>query len=282
MHRVIMKNVTKDFKIGSQKNQGALSRVLSMISGKEHREKITVLKNVSFDIQGGECVGLIGDNGAGKSTLMRMMAGIYPITKGKIRIKGNIVPIIGLGSGFQIRLTMKDNIYLVGSLFNMSRMSIKENFNSIVSFAELEDYVYTKLFQFSEGMRQRLAFSIAVHAKPEVLLLDEVFEIGDQRFRKKSSEKIKELIQNGTLVLLVSHELWMIRKHCERVIWLKNGRVYRDGPTTEVLKEYTSTDGQAKNTIPGKESTKTPKPRHAPQPPLNKMEKERPVRKKYR
>ena len=105
MHRMEVRRVKKVFKIGSQKNQGALSRVLSLISGKEHRERITALKDISFNIDGGECVGLIGENGAGKSTLMRMMAGIYPITQGEIMIRGNVVPIIGLGSGFQIRLT---------------------------------------------------------------------------------------------------------------------------------------------------------------------------------
>ena len=264
MHTMEVRRVKKVFKIGSQKNQGALSRVLSLISGKEHRERITALKDISFNIDGGECVGLIGENGAGKSTLMRMMAGIYPITQGEIMIRGNVVPIIGLGSGFQIRLTIKDNIYLVGSLFNMSRGTINENFGSIVAFAELEDYVHTKLFQLSEGMRQRLAFSIAVHAKPEVLLLDEVFEVGDHRFRKRSSDKIKELIERGTLVLLVSHELWMIRKHCERTIWLKNGILYRDGPTAVILKEYTGNDRQTKDeSFDGNITKRPPEPKLA-------------------
>lgn len=238
MHSLKVKNVSKVFKIGSLKNQGALSRLLSLISGKERREKITVLKNISFKARSGECIGLIGSNGAGKSTLMRILAGIFPKSGGRIKVKGNIVPIIGLGSGFQIRLTMKDNIYLVGSLFNMSRKDIRDNFDSIVSFAELEDYINTKLFQFSEGMRQRLAFSIAIHSKPEILLLDEVFEVGDSGFRKKSSEKIKELVNGGALVVLVSHELWMIEKHCDRSLWLMDGRIHRDGETTKILDEY--------------------------------------------
>lgn len=238
MHRVVIKNVTKDFKIGSLKGQGMLGRVLSLISGREHRHWVTILKGISLKADPGELVGLVGSNGAGKSTLMRILAGIYPKTRGKIKINGNIVPIIGLGSGFQIRLTMKDNIYLTGSLFNMSRKAIKENFDSIASFAELEDYVDTKLFQFSEGMRQRLAFSVAIHANPDILLLDEVFEVGDRRFRKKSSEKIKELASKGATVILVSHELWMIEKHCKRTIWLKDGKVHRDGPTSKVLLEY--------------------------------------------
>jgi len=238
MHRLEINRVSKVFRIGSMKDQGALSKVLSMISGKEHREKIIVLRDISFHVTRGECVGLIGDNGTGKSTLMRILAGIYPQTGGEVKVCGNIVPIIGLGSGFQMRLTMKDNIYLAGSLFNMSRRTIREKFDSIVSFAELDDFIHTKLFQFSEGMRQRLAFSIAIHSHPDILLMDEVFEVGDQRFRKKSSEKIKELVDKGTSVLLVSHELWMIEKHCERSIWLKDGRVYMDGPTSSILSQY--------------------------------------------
>jgi ABC-type polysaccharide/polyol phosphate transport system ATPase subunit len=238
MHRLEVKGVKKVFKIGSQKNQGVLSRLLSLISGRERREKLTALEDISFAVDAGECVGMIGANGAGKSSLMRILTGIYPKTKGMIKTCGKIVPIIGLGNGFMIRLTMKDNIYLMGSLFDMGRKNIEDNFQSIVEFAELENYVDTKLFQFSEGMRQRLAFSIAIHAKPDILLLDEVFEVGDKEFRKKSSEKIKELVKNGTSVILISHELWMIEKHCERTIWLKDGRVQRDGETYTVIEEY--------------------------------------------
>lgn len=238
MHRVEVKDVSKIFKIGSQKNQGALSRVLSLISGRERRKKIRVLRKVSFKVDPGECVGMVGSNGAGKSSLMRILCGIYSKTGGEVKLHGNIVPIIGMGMGFLIRLSMKDNIYLMGSLFNMSRKEIKEKFPSIVEFAELKDYVDTKLFQFSEGMRNRLAFSIAIHADPDILLLDEVFEVGDKRFRKRSSEKIKELVENGSSVILISHELWMIEKHCERTIWLRDGRIHRDGKTSTVLDEY--------------------------------------------
>ncbi|MBN1389808.1 MAG: ABC transporter ATP-binding protein [Candidatus Thermoplasmatota archaeon] len=242
MHRLMVKGVTKIFKIGSHSNHGVLSRTLSIISGKERRKKITVLQDVSFKVDAGECVGLIGSNGAGKSTLMRILADIYPKTSGQIRVNGNLVPLIGLGNGFLIRLTMRDNIYLMGSLFNMSRRKIQEDFRSMVEFAELEDYVDTKLFQFSEGMKQRLAFSIAVHSCPDILLLDEVFEVGDNKFRKKSSTKIKELVEGGVSVILISHELWMIEKHCERTIWLRNGRVYRDGRTKEIVDQYRNTN----------------------------------------
>ncbi|MBN1540021.1 MAG: ABC transporter ATP-binding protein [Candidatus Thermoplasmatota archaeon] len=238
MHRLKVNDVTKIFKIGSHVNQGVLSRTLSLVSGRERRKKITVLRGVSFNVDAGECVGLIGSNGAGKSTLMRILTDIYPKTSGRIKARGNVVPLIGLGNGFLIRLTMRDNIYLMGSLFNMSRKTIKEDFRSIVEFAELEDYVDTKLFQFSEGMKQRLAFSIAVHSSPDILLLDEVFEVGDNRFRKKSSAKIKEMVERGVSVILISHELWMIEKHCERTIWLQDGRVHRDGITKDVVKEY--------------------------------------------
>jgi len=231
-------NIRKDFNIGFVKNQGALARTLSFLSGKEPTKKLIVLDGVSFKLDGGDILGIIGRNGAGKSTLIRVLSGIYPMSGGSVHKDGNIVPIVGLGYGFHDRLTMRDNILLSSSLLGQSREEIRERLDHIVEFAELGDFVNTKLFQFSDGMKHRMAFSVAIHSSPDILLLDEVFEVGDQGFRSRSSKKILELAAKGSGVILVSHELKMIEEHCRKVLWLENGKVKMIGRTGNVLKYY--------------------------------------------
>jgi len=238
MHRIIIHNISKKFNIGFKKKQSALARFISIYSGKEPKRELKVLKNISFQASAGEIVGIIGANGSGKSTLLRIIAGIYDQDKGSIEKNGKLISIIGLGSGLKDRLSMKDNIYLIGSYFGLTKKSIKKNFNSIVKFADLSNFVNTKIYQFSQGMLQRLAFSIAVHCDPQILLLDEVFEVGDQEFRKRSAERIKELVANGATTLLVSHELELIKQYCNRVIWLGKGKVIKEGDAKEVVREY--------------------------------------------
>ncbi len=242
MKRIIVKNVSKEFKIGFKKNQTALVRILSFFSGKIPKKTLKVLDKVSFDVESGEILGIIGENGSGKSTLLRILSGIYPIYNGKKKINGKIISLIGLGKGLNRRLTMSDNIFLVGSLFGLFKKEIVEKFDSIIEFAKLEDFIDTKLYQFSEGMLQRLVFSIAINCEPDVLLLDEVFAVGDAKFRIKSAEKIRKLVKNGACVVFVSHELWMIEKYCDRLIVLDNGKLIKTGDSRkdikEILKEY--------------------------------------------
>lgn len=236
--RIIVKDVSKKFKIGFKKNQGALARFISFFSGKEPRKIIWALKHVSFKAKAGEIIGIIGENGSGKSTLLRIIAGIYDKDDGVVKINGKLISLINLKVGPKERLTTRDNIYLCCSLFDLGKKEIKKKFNSIVEFAELENFVNTKIYQFSEGMKQRLAFSIAIHCNPDILLLDEVFEVGDENFKIKSADKIKELVSKGAMVLLVSHELWMIEKYCDRVIWFDKGRIIKEGRSEEVIEEY--------------------------------------------
>jgi ABC-type polysaccharide/polyol phosphate transport system ATPase subunit len=235
---IIVKKVSKKFKIGFKKKQSALERFISLFSGKEPKKIIHALKDVSFEAGKGEIVGVIGENGSGKSTLLRTIAGIYKQDEGEIITNGKIISLINLGAGLQLRLTMKDNIFLVGSFFGLNKKEIKQKFNSIVEFTELENFINTKIYQFSEGMKSRLSFSIAVHCTPDILLLDEVFEVGDEEFRKKSADKIKELVKKGATTLLVSHDLHMIEKYCNKVIWLEKGKVKKEGKTKEVVREY--------------------------------------------
>ncbi len=227
--RIIVNNLGKKFMIGSKKEQSALERTIDFISGIESKKEIGALKDVSFSVERGEIFGIIGSNGSGKSTLLRLIAGIYSPDEGSIKINGKIISLINLGIGFQFRLSMKDNIYLCCSLFDLGRDEARKRFASIVKFGELEEFVDTKLYQFSNGMLQRLAFSIAVHCNPEILLLDEIFEFGDESFRIKSVEKMKDLVSKGVSIVIVSHDFNLIERYCDNVIELCEGKVCYEG-----------------------------------------------------
>jgi ABC-type polysaccharide/polyol phosphate transport system ATPase subunit len=220
MERIIVSHISKKFKIGFKKHQSALARLVSFFSGREPKREILVLKDISFSVEEGEILGIVGPNGSGKSTLLRIVSGIYEPDKGEVKTNGKIISLINLDIGFQSRLTMRDNIFICCSLFDVGLNDVKERFNSIVKFAGLENFVDTKLYQFSNGMLERLAFSIAIHCNPEILILDEVFEVGDDNFKTKSAKKIKELAKKGVAVLFVSHNDYLIKTYCDRVIRL--------------------------------------------------------------
>jgi ABC-type polysaccharide/polyol phosphate transport system ATPase subunit len=238
MERIIIENLNKEFKIGLRIQRSALSRLASFLNGRESKKIIKVIDNVSLRIVSGEMVGIIGTNGSGKSTLLRIIAGIYKQDSGKVSVKGNVISLINLYVGLKERLTMKENIFLVGSLFGLEQKEIKEKFDVIVKFSGLGEFVNTKLYQFSEGMKQRLSFSVAINANPDVLLLDEVFEIGDEDFKEKSVKKIKEMISAGACVVLVSHDLEVLKKHCSRVMWIEKGKIKETGDSKEIIEKY--------------------------------------------
>lgn len=223
--RIIIEKISKRFKIGFKKRASFLERFLIFFSGREPKKIIQVLNNINLVIFAGEIIGLIGKNGCGKSTLLRIITGITRQDNGEIRTNGKIVSLINLNVGLKERLTMKDNIFLIGSLFGMSQKEIFKKYNSIINFAELEQYENTKIYQFSSGMKQRLVFSIAINSNPDILLLDEVFEVGDENFKKKSSQKIKEIAKRGGAVILVSHDINLINKNCYKVINIDEGKI---------------------------------------------------------
>jgi ABC-2 type transport system ATP-binding protein len=234
---ITVKNVSKEFQIGFKKHQSALSRALSFLSGREPKKTLFVLNNISFKVNTGEIIGIIGKNGSGKSTLLRCISNIYRYN-GKIITNGKVIPIINLGVGFHYRLTMRENIFLCCSLFGLSRKQSKNVYSSIIEFSELQNFTETKLYQFSNGMKNRLAFSIAIHCNPDILLLDEVFEVGDEGFREKSAKKIHGLAKKGSCVILISHDLDMIEKHCDRALWIEEGSILKKGKTKEIVAEY--------------------------------------------
>lgn len=241
--RITVENVTKHFNLGFQKNDSALSHLLSSLLGKELKKPITVLDSISLEIFAGENIGLIGSNGSGKSTLLRTIAGIYSPDKGNIVSNGEVIYINGFGLGLKQRLTMRNNIYLVGSLMGLSRPEIKKRFQEIVDFSGLADFVDTKVYQFSYGMLNRLCFSTTIHflehKNPDILLLDEVFGSGgDLSFQNKAIAKIEEFIKGGAAVILVSHNLYLIKKYCNRVVLLENGQIKKIGDPSEIIEEY--------------------------------------------
>lgn len=238
MTRIIAENLSKRYLIGYRKEQNALGKIMSLISGREDKRPLWALKDVSFQASTGEILGIIGKNGSGKSTLLKVIAGILNYEQGRIRVFGKIIPLIYLWAGLQQRLTVRDNIFLVGSIFGLGQGTIRRRFSSIVHFADLADYVDTKLYQLTWGMGERLAFSLALHSDPEILLLDELFEVGDQDFRRKMADKIRQTVRDGGTVIFVSHELDTILKYSHRVLWMDRGMIYRQGSPLEIIPEY--------------------------------------------
>lgn len=237
MNRVVVENCSKKFAIGTQTKEGVLSQIANLFSGKEKKRTFWALQNISFTVKAGEALGIVGPNGAGKSTLLSVIAGVYQTTSGTITTHGKVVSIIGLTQGLRDRLTMRDNIYLCCSLFGLKNKTIKQCLDSIVSLATLEEYVDTKLYQFSSGMLGRLVFSIALHCDPEILLLDEASNFLDQEFINILAEHVNSLQKNGTSILAASHNMDAIES-CNNALWLNKGNQMMLGPSNLVIQSY--------------------------------------------
>lgn len=196
------------------------------------------LKDISLDVRAGEIVGLIGRNGAGKSTLLKILTRITRPTSGRAHIQGRVGSLLEVGTGFHTELTGRENIYLYGSVLGMRKKEIEKKFDEIIDFAGVEKFLDTPLKHFSSGMQSRLAFAVAAHLEPEVLLVDEVLAVGDLEFQKKCMGRMEKVSQGGRTVVLVSHQLNQIRRLCKRVVWLDGGEVRQQGPVLEVTGAY--------------------------------------------
>lgn len=241
--RIILNNVSKKFKIGAIKNKSALSSFISLFSGREPKKEFFVLKNISLSVKSGESLGVIGRNGSGKSTLLRVIAGIYGINNGFIRMHGKMIYLTGFGFGLNHRLTMRENIFLIGAVMGLSYKEIKNRFEDIVEFSGLREYLDTKVYQFSSGMVARLSVSATLfcvsHTNPDILLIDEAFSGGaDIDFQEKSIKKMEELIKKGAAVIFVSHDLESIKKYCDKAILLDKGEIIKEGKSKEVVDYY--------------------------------------------
>jgi len=209
------------------------------VNGQE-RETFWALNDVDFDIRQGESVGIIGRNGAGKSTLLKILSRITYPTRGVVDIYGRVASLLEVGTGFHGELTGRENIALNGSILGMSRREIKNKFDEIVAFAEVENFLDTPVKRYSSGMYVRLAFAVAAHLDPEILIVDEVLAVGDFAFQKKCLGKMQEVSGAGRTVLFVSHNLTTVSSLCQRAAWMKAGRLHHDGPATEVVEAYLS------------------------------------------
>lgn len=212
--------------------------VVQLLRGKIKYEEFWALKNVSFEVERGEVVGIIGHNGAGKSTLLKVISGILKPTGGSLEVHGNVVPMLELGSGFDHDLTGRENIFLNGSILGYSEKYLKEKYEQIVEFSELGKFIDVPIRNYSSGMLMRLAFSIATVVQPEILIVDEILAVGDAAFQEKSKARMLELMGGGTTVLFVSHSLEQIREMCDRVIWLEHGQIKAIGATKEICDAY--------------------------------------------
>lgn len=233
-----VENVSMKFRMNNDRVQSLKEYVVAAASGRLKHKDFWVFRDVDFEVEKGEVVGIIGRNGAGKSTLLKIISGILAPTCGRVKLGGRIVPMLELGSGFDVELTGRENIFLNGSILGYSESFLKEKYNEIVAFSELGDFIETPIRNYSSGMMMRLAFSIATVVQPEILIVDEILAVGDEAFQKKSKRKMLELMGGGTTVLFVSHSIVQIREMCSRVIWLENGRIKMEGETKYVCDKY--------------------------------------------
>lgn len=231
-------DVSMRFRMNSDKIMSLKEFVTTAARGKLHYQEFTALDHVSFEVKKGETLGLIGRNGAGKSTMLKIISGILKPTEGSVVCRGNVVPMLELGSGFDFDLTGRENIFLNGAILGYSEEFLNAKYDEIVEFSELGNFIETPIRNYSSGMLARLAFSVATMVQPEVLIVDEILAVGDAAFQEKSKKRMLELMGGGTTVLFVSHSLNQVQEMCGRVIWLEHGRIKMQGKAEDVCAEY--------------------------------------------
>lgn len=233
-----IQDVSMRFRLSNDRISSLKEFVTTAMRGKLQYKEFEALKHVTFDVQRGETVGIIGRNGSGKSTLLKIISGILKPTRGNVVVHGNVVPMLELGSGFDMDLTGRENIYLNGAILGYSEEFLKTKFDEIIDFSELGEFINVPIRNYSSGMLMRLAFSVAAMVEPEILIADEILAVGDEAFQHKSMSRMKEMMSGGTTVLLVSHSLDQIREVCDRVIWIDQGQIKMMGKTEEVCAVY--------------------------------------------
>ena len=226
------------FRMDRNKTTNLKEYVVRALKRQNSYEDFWALRNVSFDVKKGEVLGVIGHNGAGKSTLLKAISRIIEPAEGSIECNGKVVPMLELGSGFDYELSGRENVYLNGAVLGYTKNFIDENYQAIVDYSEIGDFIHMPLKIYSSGMIARLAFSIATMVKPDILIVDEILSVGDEYFQEKSYKRMMELMQGGTTVLFVSHSLPQIRKMCSRVLWIEHGTIQQFGETQQVCDSY--------------------------------------------
>lgn len=232
-----VKNIHKSFKLPTERAWGLKQAIFNRIKGVKGYTEYKVLKGISFEVNKGDFLGIVGRNGSGKSTLLKILAAIYRPEKGSVEIGGSLVPFIELGVGFNYELTGRENVYLNGALLGFSNEEMDKMYDEIVEFAELKDFMDQKLKNYSSGMQVRLAFSVAIRARGDILILDEVLAVGDAAFQQKCNDYFESLKGEQT-VILVTHSMENVKKFCNRAILIEDGKILEEGDPEKVAKAY--------------------------------------------
>lgn len=240
MDRIMIdvRDVTMTFRMNNDRIMSLKELATAALRGKLQYNSFTALNNISFQVEQGEILGLVGHNGAGKSTLLKVISGILKPTSGSVTRRGNIAPMLELGSGFDFDLTGRENIFLNGAILGYTKEFLQEKYEEIVEFSELGQFIEMPIRNYSSGMLMRLAFSIATVVRPEILIVDEILSVGDANFQEKSHNRMMELMSGGCTVLFVSHSMEQVRQMCNRVIWLEHGCIKMEGSAAEVCDQY--------------------------------------------
>lgn len=233
---VTVEQVSKEFSLRHNKSLKVM--VASRFGRAPRAERFRALEEITFTVQAGEIVALIGANGSGKSTLLRLISGVLTPDAGEVRVAGSVAGLIAAGAGFVPDLTGRENVYLNGAILGMGKREIDRKFDGIVEFSEVGDFVDTPVRYYSSGMYSRLSFSVAAFSEPDVFLVDEVLAVGDRFFRKKSEEKFDEIRASGRTMIIVSHNLRDVVRLCDRGIYLRQGRIVADGPVADVVQQF--------------------------------------------
>ncbi len=231
-------DVSMMFNLSSEKIDSIKEYFVKAIRHELHYQEFWALKNVSFELEKGDSIGIIGLNGSGKSTLLKVVSGILKPTKGKVETTGYIAPLIELGAGFDADLSARENIYLNGAILGYDRAYMNERFDEIIEFAELQDFVDTAVKNFSSGMVARLGFAIATMNIPDILIIDEILAVGDYKFQEKSFSRMKKMIDSGATVVFVSHSIEQVKEICKKALWLEHGNVKMLGDAQTVCDCY--------------------------------------------
>lgn len=237
---VDVQHVTMKFNLSTEKVDNLKEYFIRTIKRNLMYNEFTALDDVSFQVRKGEVFGLVGLNGSGKSTMLKLVSGIYKPTSGTIRVDGVLAPLIELGTGFDMNLTARENVYLNGSVMGYSKKFIQEKFDEIIDFAELRDFVDVPLKNYSSGMVARLGFAIATVIEPDILICDEILAVGDFQFQQKCEERINQMRAHGVTILFVSHSIEQVQRICHRALWLDHGHLKMIGPVDEVCPAYIS------------------------------------------
>lgn len=233
-------HVSMRFSLASERVDSFKEYVIKTLKRQISYDEFWALKDVSFSINRGDALGLIGLNGSGKSTMLKVIAGVLKPTKGSVSVNGTVAPLIELGAGFDMDLTAEENVFLNGALLGYSRQEMEKHYEDIVNFSELHDFMNTPVKNFSSGMVSRLGFSIATIGTPDILIVDEVLSVGDFHFQEKCQNRIKDMLNKGTTLLFVSHSIQQVESLCNKIVWLEKGNLKMFGEAKGIAEVYSA------------------------------------------